>query len=356
VSELSSVRFFRLSSEGIGCDETGLRVGDVSILALHDNGAWAVRDEHDLDRDLSRVYGFPVGVRVKMAGFANVANALQSGDIAKAQIAALLLRLPDPLQLSTASLGKSAGRRLADELAASGLLKADADWDEKPPRTGSPPNRAWFAPESKDGQADEAPKATAKPDGGASSRSEGLAGNFTIDFPKLSAGADTVLAENLSTTALEGIATLAGRVSVPTILFGAIFIPSANPLVLEGPFPGRPDITYRWGRDENEVTFKALVDGQSRTLTVARVGPDAAFRDSEGNIVARLVLAAGRRPTLVTALDALKSGAGQPGDKPREGDREPNLCPAPTPERMTTYSTNSILYQEYVSKLSMVGR
>jgi hypothetical protein len=351
MSDLSSVRFFRLSSEGIGCDEAGLRVGDVSLLTRDDKGAWAVRASRDLDRDLSRVYGFPVEVAAKMAGFANVANALQSRDIAKAQIAALLLRLPDPLAVSSAPLGKSLGRHLAEELAACGLLKADADWDEKHPRTGSPPNRAWFASKPKDAQADEPPKAIAKPDDGASSRSEGPGGNFTVDFPKLAAGANSVLAENLSTTALEGLATLASRVSVPTILFGAIFIPSANPLVFEGSVPGRPDVIYRWGRDENEVTFKVLADGHLRTLTVGRLGPDAAFRDPDGNIVARLVLAAGRRPTLVTALDVLDRGDGKPKDNPNEEELEPRLCPIPTPERKTTYSINSILYQEYVSKL-----
>jgi hypothetical protein len=37
-------------------------------------------------------------------------------------------------------------RLLVDGLVACGLLKADADWDEKHPRTGAPPNPGWFAP------------------------------------------------------------------------------------------------------------------------------------------------------------------------------------------------------------------
>jgi hypothetical protein len=57
--------------------------------------------------------------------------------------------------LSFESGSKSAERRLFCDLVACGLLKADADWDEKHPRTGSPPNRAdgrraiWHAQSAK---------------------------------------------------------------------------------------------------------------------------------------------------------------------------------------------------------------
>lgn len=43
---------------------------------------------------------------------------------------------------------------LARGLVASGLLKAEDGWDEKHPRTGSPPNPGWFAPKPKDPSAD----------------------------------------------------------------------------------------------------------------------------------------------------------------------------------------------------------
>jgi len=97
MNDFSSVRFFRLSAEGVECDEQGRRVGDVALLARDEKGAWATRNAGDLDFDLSRVYGVPVDVRTKMVGLSTVASALRSQDIAKAQIAALLLRLPDPL-------------------------------------------------------------------------------------------------------------------------------------------------------------------------------------------------------------------------------------------------------------------
>jgi hypothetical protein len=73
---------------------------------------------------------------------------LTNGELARAQIATLLLQLPDPP--SGASLDNV---ELARGLAACGLLKADPDWDAKHPRTGTPPNRAWFANKPKEVEA-----------------------------------------------------------------------------------------------------------------------------------------------------------------------------------------------------------
>ena len=167
-----------------------------------------------------------------------------------------------------------------------------------------------------------------------------------------------MLAENLSATVLDGLETLAARFSAATILFGAIFVPSANPLVDEGPVPGRPDMTYRWAHDEQSVTFKALVDGQWRPLTGGALGAGGVFYGEHGEIVARTVLAAGRPPTLVASLDVLDRALanmlradGQPAASPTEDDNQPKLCPEPTPEPKTTQSRNSIEYQEYVSGL-----
>jgi Restriction endonuclease fold toxin 5 len=358
MNDFSPVRFFRLSPGGIECDEEGLRIGDVPLLARDEKGAWAARDEHDLDSDLSRLYGFPVNVRTKIAGFGAVANALRSRNVAKAQIATLLLRLPEPPPFAAAALGKLGERRLSRDLVACGLLKADDGWDEKHPRTGSAPNAGWFAPKPKEAQADEPPEAAAKPGESTSSRGGAPSGEVAFVPPALATGANSVLAENLSATALDGLSTLAGRISAPAILFDAIFIPSANRIVDEGPVPGRPDMTYRWAHDEPQATFKVLIDGQWRTLTVGRLGPGEAFYNRDGEIVARMVLASGRRPTLVTAASALdraladlRRADGEPTASPTDDDHEPKLCPDPEPEPKTTQSENSIAYQEYVSKL-----
>jgi hypothetical protein len=359
--DLPAVRSFRLSRGGIECDEQGLRVGDRALLTRDKEGVWAARDERDLDCDLSRVYGFPVAIRAKMAGFGAVAKALQNGNIAKAQIAALLLQLPDPLSRTDVALAKSAERRLHRDLAACGLLKADDEWDEQHPRTGSPPNAGWFAAKPKDAQADEPPKADARSNQGASSDRGAPGGEIAFLSTTAVRAAESLLAENLPETALKGLATLASRVSAPAIIFGGIFIPSATPSVDEGPVPGRSDMRYRWARAGSEVTFDALIDGQWRRFTTGRLRTDSGFfYDSTGEIVARLVRASGQRPTLVTDVDVLDRalanlhpGAREPDAGPAAEDREPKLCPDPTPEpRTADKSPNSIRYQEYVSKLS----
>lgn len=145
------LRFFRLSDEGVRCDGRGLFVGDAPMLVRSprpDGGhAWAARPLDELNRDLGARYGLPVDAAAKRGGLAGVAQALERDDLALAQIAALLLRFPDPPSLAK---GDATGGsvELADELIECGLLKAD--WDSsKHPRTGEPPNPGWFAP--KDG-------------------------------------------------------------------------------------------------------------------------------------------------------------------------------------------------------------
>jgi Restriction endonuclease fold toxin 5 len=169
--------------------------------------------------------------------------------------------------------------------------------------------------------------------------------------------AASLLAPDLAPAVSDALATLAARMSVPTLLFGAIFVPSANLLVDEGPVPGRPDMAYRWAHDETSVTFSALVDGGWRTLAGgAQIGD--AFLDENGEPVAVAVRGPDNRWTLVASVDVLdraladlKSGTGEPDAARSSDDDEPKLCPDPAPEPKTTTSQNSIAYQEYVSKL-----
>ena len=103
----------------------------------------------ELQRGLADVYGQPIELRSKRLGLDAVAAALDRGEIARAQIAALLLQMPDPPLIDRSSLSEVETRRLAQELAASGLSKADDEWDEQHPRTKTAPNPGWFAPKPK---------------------------------------------------------------------------------------------------------------------------------------------------------------------------------------------------------------
>ena len=183
-----------------------------------------------------------------------------------------LLQLSDPPLVEEAS---DRGR-LALDLVACRLLKADAGWDAKHPRTGTAPNRGWFAVTGGEG-ADKAPKA------GETDRSSGA------DHAFAPPSAASLLSRSLSAPALEGLATLASRLLVPTIVFGALFVPSANAIVDEGLVPGRSDLSFQWAHDRTAVDFSALVDGQWRPLVEGNRGADNLVRDSSGAIVARLV-------------------------------------------------------------------
>jgi hypothetical protein len=356
MGEMSFARYFRLRPGGIECDAQGLRVGAVALVARDAKGGWLRRDESDLNRELSKLYGFPLDFARMRRGVDAVAAALANGELARAQIAALLLQLPDPPASANSQPSALEKRVLARDLIACGLLKADADWDEKHPRTGAPPNPGWFAPTSGEPGADK-PNANAGPAAGAPSRGgEALA--FLPPLP--AAGAGSLLAEDLSATALRGLAMLAARFSAATILFDAIFVPSDNHAVKEGTLPGRPDIAYHWARDEGEraVTLNVLIDGQLRLLAIGGAAPNGLVFARDGRAVARVVNGPDQRQTLVaigSALDHavadLRREDGEPVAAPVANDDEPRLCPDPTPEPKTTKSANAIAYQEYVSGL-----
>ena len=330
-----------------------MRVGGVALLARDAKGGWTRRDERDLNRELSKLYGFPLDfgrLRRRVDAVAAALGTAISPARRSARCCCSFPTLPHP----RAPGDVLERRRLAQDLVACGLLKADADWDEKHPRAGAPPNPGWFAPSSRAGA--DKPKTDAKPAAGSSAR-----GGAAPAFVPLGGGrGGSLLAEDLSATALEGLATLAARFSAATILFGVIFIPSANLIVEEGRFPGRPDVAYRWAHDETAtaVTLEVLIDGQWRTLAVGGASPDGVVYDRDGRAVARVVSGPDRRQTLVATVDALDRAVadlrrkeGEPAAAPSLDDREPKLCPDPMEEPKTTKLANSIAYQEYVSGL-----
>jgi hypothetical protein len=133
-------RFFRLNErrgDGVFCGKEGLFVGDTALLEQIQIGrgrvAWRVRSRSRLEPELSKSYGVSVDFGVKMAGTEAVARALTDGDIALAQISALLLQFPDPppSKGGEAPLDQSIG--FVGRMRMSGLFKGD--WDpQKHPR------------------------------------------------------------------------------------------------------------------------------------------------------------------------------------------------------------------------------
>jgi hypothetical protein len=97
---------FHLSPPGNGgifCDERGAFVGAVPMLArTRKNGKdeWQPRDCDDLSQEMSAQYGLPIDMSSKRGGLTAIAKALDEGDGVRAQIATVLLGIPDPPSLS----------------------------------------------------------------------------------------------------------------------------------------------------------------------------------------------------------------------------------------------------------------
>ncbi len=138
------------SSDAVSCGADGVFVGDVPLLQAI-NGAsanpqWVVRTVPELNDELSTQYGLPIDVAAKANALALIAAAFNRGDLAMAAIATVQMQFPDPPPLAKGRETDDEIARRALELHRSRLLKF---WDpEKHPRTGTPPNPGWFAPES----------------------------------------------------------------------------------------------------------------------------------------------------------------------------------------------------------------
>ena len=156
---ISGLRAFSVSvdrnRDGVSCGPHGVYVGDIPLLARKRAGAaseiWTVRPFIELNDELTACYRLPVDVATKAGALSLIATALNRGDIAMAAIAAVQMQFPDPPPLVKCAESIDALMRRGAELYRSGLLKAD--WDPtKHPRTGTPPNRGWFAPVPKEEQ------------------------------------------------------------------------------------------------------------------------------------------------------------------------------------------------------------
>jgi hypothetical protein len=127
-------RYFRLADRlgsGVRCDSHGVFVGDTPLLERGvdrvGRAEWRPRSLSDLNCDLSKVYGLPVEFSPKIGGLATVARALGRDDVVHAQIATLLLQIPNPPALTKSGPTREEAFDVARALRAGDLLQRD--WD-----------------------------------------------------------------------------------------------------------------------------------------------------------------------------------------------------------------------------------
>ena len=132
-------REFHLSppgkGHGVSCDAEGAFIGAIPILDRLRKGGeevWQPRDCSELSNEVGEHYGLPIDVSSKAGGLRAIANAFNEGDVVRAQIATVLLGIPDPPQLSKSTSSRNATIKFVRDLHWSGLIKADWDPDEHP--------------------------------------------------------------------------------------------------------------------------------------------------------------------------------------------------------------------------------
>jgi hypothetical protein len=125
------IREFHLSPRGrggISCDEGGVFVGAIPFLhqlRRSSKDEWQPRDCDGLSEQMSAHYGLPIDMSPKTGGLKAIAKALNEGDVARAQIATVLLGVPDPLPLSKGASSRQRMIGLICDLHWSGMLKWD---------------------------------------------------------------------------------------------------------------------------------------------------------------------------------------------------------------------------------------
>ena len=92
-------REFRLapagSGRGVSCDANGAFVGGIPLLKRSEAGNdWEPRDCVELSEQIAMNFGLPIDMTAKMGGLGAISRALNEGNIARAQIATVLLAIP----------------------------------------------------------------------------------------------------------------------------------------------------------------------------------------------------------------------------------------------------------------------
>ena len=197
-------REFHLSppgtGRGISCDAEGAFIGAIPVLKrLQESGKvkWQPRDCDELSDEIGEHYGLPIDMSSKTGGLKAIANALNAGNLARAQIATVLLAIPDPLPLSKSARSRDAMIKLIRDLHWSGLIKEDWNADDHPrwPAGSADSTGGQFAPKGEGGR----PGASPTSRSGAGDRTDTR--RFESDTPHRSARTQLADADNVMSDA-----------------------------------------------------------------------------------------------------------------------------------------------------------
>jgi hypothetical protein len=165
------------------------------------------------------------------------------------------------------------------------------------------------------------------------------------------------LGEEVAPAAIDALAALALRLSGPTIIGGALLIPTPNSGgIEEGEVPALPGVHYRLDGQAGTLSITAAVDGKDLTIG-AQLAPGGLYVDEQGQALGRF-LVTGIYLDADTVVSALHDELGSDSkDQPSVATEltvhpdEPKLCPDPSPDRPGAGNTIfAIAYAEYVNE------
>jgi restriction endonuclease fold toxin 5 of polymorphic toxin system len=144
----------------------------------------------------------------------------------------------------------------------------------------------------------------------------------------------------LDAVADSALAAAAATATGAAIFFGIVFLPANRNTTTQGTLPERPDISYAFEEQSNDLTIWQRTDGGQKIIFAGPPDEDGVFRDDNGNAVARRL-----NNSVLVDPDAL------PGDRPPKEKDEPKLCPAPTRENIEGRKKPSLDYQKQITGL-----
>lgn len=117
---------------------------------LHGKDRWEPRNHQQLSKQLSSDFGFPIHLSSKRGGLKAIANALNEGNVVRAQIATVLLAIPDPPPRSKGVGSRSDVIKFIRDLHWSGIIKWDPDEHPRWPAGAADNQGGQFAPKGEE--------------------------------------------------------------------------------------------------------------------------------------------------------------------------------------------------------------
>lgn len=155
---MSLAREFRLlAGTGLSCDARGALIGTIPLLKrirTEDREIWIPRSCCELSEEISSHWDIPIDMTSKVEGLRVIAHALNEGNIARAQVATVLLAIPEPPSMKKGVSSRSDLMKFIRDLHWSGMIKGDWDPDEHPRwPAGAPDSQGGrFAPKDDGGE------------------------------------------------------------------------------------------------------------------------------------------------------------------------------------------------------------